>query len=309
MKTRRHRCLIVAVMVCLWSPWARAGVGEGIRLDTTANADSVTVGERFRVVHRVTYPDSLTFVPPETFDAGTCRLISATWREDREEGMVTKSAELDVLTTDLEAASMPGATFRFVSPSGDSLTVRSDEVYVPIRLITGARGEPKPLKPQWRAPRSYTWFLIAAVAVVVAALALWFYRRWRRREVPDVPKPELPPDFVALRRLDEIERMNLVDAGDFKRYYTLVIDTVRKYIEKRYGVFAMDRTTDEILFDLGQQRIEVDGLEAILREADLVKFAKFKPDAGTARMLIDTARSVIARTAPRPLVSVESAAG
>ena len=236
-------------------------------------------------------------------------MISVAWREHREEGMITKNAEIDVLTTDLEFAHMPSAAFRFLPPSGDTLTVFSDDVDVPIRLITGVQGEPRPLKPQWRAPRSYTGYYIAAAAGLLSAFLLWFYRRWRRREVPDIPKPELPPDFVALRRLDEIERMNLVEVGEFKRHYTLVIDTLRKYIEKRYRVFSMDRTTDEVLFCLKGRRIEVEGLESVLREADLVKFAKYRPDVGTARKVIDSARSVVARTALRPLAAVESTAG
>ena len=151
-------------------------------------------------------------------------------------------------------------------------------------------------------PRSYAWLLYAAAALGLAALAVWYFRRKKKpQETPEPSRPELPPDFVALRRLDEIERLGLVDKGEIKKHYTLVIDTLRAYVEKRYGILAMDETTDEILSDLVKSRVDVDGLETVLREADLVKFAKFQPEIPVAKKLIDLVREIVARTAPRPL--------
>jgi hypothetical protein len=101
--------------------------------------------------------------------------------------------------------------------------------------------------------------------------------------------------------LDEIERMELLEKEEIKKSYTLVVDTLRTYVEKRFGVLAMDETTDELLSDLRRTRVEIDGLEIILREADLVKFAKHRPEIPAAKQLIDSGRGIVARTAPRPL--------
>ncbi len=57
-----------------------AGAGDGIRIDTRVTADSVTVGEHLHIRYRASYPDSLVLLPPETFDTGTCRLVSLNWR-------------------------------------------------------------------------------------------------------------------------------------------------------------------------------------------------------------------------------------
>jgi hypothetical protein len=269
----------------------------GIDVSTRSGGDSVTVGERFRVVHEISYPDSLSFIPPDRFESGTCRLVSSTWKEEKKNERVTATARLDFVTTDLEKV-------RFLAPAGDTLVARGEDVEVAVRRMTGEKSEPKPLKPQWEAPRGYGFLLVIAGALALAALAFWLVRRRRRRPFAKPAEPELPADFLALRRLDEIERMNLVEKGEIKTHYTLVVDALRAYIEKRYGIIALDQTTDEILWDLRRQRVETGDIEPVLREADLVKFAKYRPEVAVAKRLIDTVRGIVARTAYRPLVAV-----
>jgi hypothetical protein len=292
--------IAAALTLCTGEALSRSFDG-GIDVETRVGADSVTVGERLHVVHRITYPDSLTLVPPESFDLGTCRLMSIAWKEEKKGARITKTASLDVVTTDLEKASLPGMELRFLTQSGDTLTGNSDGVEVPVRRLTGEKSEPKPLKPQWEAPRSYLFLLYIAGALALAALAYWLIRKWRRRPAPRQVEPELPDDFVALRRLNEIERMNLLEAGDFKTHYTLVVDALRAYMERRYAILALDETTDEILWNLRRLRVDAADIEPILREADLVKFAKVRPETSVARRLIDSVRGIIARTALRPL--------
>ena len=123
----------------------------------------------------------------------------------------------------------------------------------------------------------------------------------------ETPEPELPADFTALQRLDEIERMNLVEAGEFKRHYSLVVDVLRVYAEKRWGVVAMDRTTDEILWELRRLDVATADIEPALREADLVKFAKHRPGTPEAKGLAGAARAFVARTAARPVAEARIA--
>jgi hypothetical protein len=51
---------------------------------------------------------------------------------------------------------------------------------------------------------------------------------------------------VALDGLTIIEGLRLPEQGRFKEHYTLVSDTVRVYMERRYGVPTLERTTGEI---------------------------------------------------------------
>ena len=307
----RQICLVaIAIVLAVGGRavlFARTFPG-GIGVTTRASGDSVTVGERLRVVHEIMYPDSLTLLPPDRIEAGTCRLLSSEWNEEKKDKRVTVTGRLDVVTTSLEKAFLPGMTFRFVTPSGDTLSARGDDVEAGVRRMTNEKSEPKPLKPQWQAPRGYGFLLWVAGALAVAALAFWLIRRRRRRPVVKPAEPELPADIVAYRRLDEIERMKLVEKGEFKTHYTLVVDALRAYLERRYLILALDQTTDEILRDLHRKEESTAEIEPVLREADLVKFAKYVPEIPVAKRLIGTVREIVAKTAYRPLVTVPDTA-
>ena len=93
-------------------------------------------------------------------------------------------------------------------------------------------------------------------------------------------EPKLPPHEQAIKELDEIKQQKLWQQGRSKEYYTLITDTLRKYIEERFGINAMEMTSGEIL-ELIRKNSEAqsvyDNLRQILQLADFVKFAKMNP--------------------------------
>jgi len=295
--------LLVTATVATGDDAARA-----VRVETWAAADSVTVGQRLHVSYAATFPESLTLLPLEKFDTGNCRFVSVQWRDRSDAGVRIKQADLVVLPMGLESAQLPPAPFLFLLPAGDTLIAFSDAIDIPIRQLTSAGSEPQPLKPQWEAPASYLVHFLVGGLALLAAIALWLWLRWRkRRPVVEAPKPVLPADYVALKALGEIESMNLLEGGRHKKYYTLVIDVVRHYLERRYGVQTMDRTTDEIIYDLDGRRVRVDDLESLLREADLVKFAKYKPEIFVGKRAMQTAKQIVVQTTPRPMAAAGGA--
>lgn len=301
---RRLRAGISTALLIAAVRAAGAPADTGVRILTTINTDSVTVGQRLEVKYRVDYPDTLERLPLTGLDPGNCRLLNISWLDNRTETGRSETAEISLMTLDLESAEFPGATLRFLSPAGDTLSVTADGVSVPVRALAAAPagtapGENlKPLKEPWQAPADYRWIYLAAAALLLAAVLgyLWWRRR-KRRVVPPAPKPVLPPDFIALQELTRIEGLNLPGSGEFKKYYSLLTDAVRRYLEGRFKIDAMDRTTSEVLSDLERASKPVDNLEALLQEADLVKFAKRVPGIPAALEAMKTARGIITRTA------------
>lgn len=125
------------------------------------------------------------------------------------------------------------------------------------------------------------WWALLALLVVVAGL-IYFFKFYKKGVKPTFLKikPEEPPHVIALRELEIIRKEKIWSKGQIKEYHVQITDVVREYIEKRFGVFAVEMTTSEILesFENNELISEADfmKLRQILELADNVKFAKYQ---------------------------------
>lgn len=147
------------------------------------------------------------------------------------------------------------------------------------------------LKPQQNLPfkvaeiKSYLlWGLLALVVLVALLVALDRYLKARGRRLGDLfkPAPPQPPHVIAIAALEALHHQKLWQNNKHKLYYSLLTEILRTYIDGRWGVSAMEMTSDEIIAAMRSvelpDKARMD-LTAILRDADLVKFAKFAPEA------------------------------
>jgi hypothetical protein len=68
----------------------------------------------------------------------------------------------------------------------------------------------------------------------------------KEKEVPVDEKFLLPPHVWALKELDKLNQKKLWQSGEVKSYYSELTDIARTYIELRYKIPAMEKTTDEL---------------------------------------------------------------
>lgn len=114
-------------------------------------------------------------------------------------------------------------------------------------------------------------------------------------------KPKEPAHVIALRELDQIKEQKLWQQGKVKEYYSEVTDAIREYIENRYGITAMELTTDEIIRKINEHKGLLDEklyeyLKQMLSSADLVKFAKFTPPPEENELLLVNAYFLVNQT-------------
>ena len=123
-------------------------------------------------------------------------------------------------------------------------------------------------------------FWLSVLMLVLIALGYYLYLRLRDNK-PVIAHIKivrrLLPHQKAMKEIEQIKADKMVSSENQKEYYTKLTDTLRKYIEERYGFSAMEMTSSEIidrLMSTGDQQ-SLDELRQLFTTADLVKFAKY----------------------------------
>ena len=123
-------------------------------------------------------------------------------------------------------------------------------------------------------------FWLSILMLVLLALAYYLYLRLRDNK-PIITHirvvKRLLPHQKALQQIEQIKADKMVASENSKEYYTKLTDTIRKYIEERYGFNAMEMTSSEIIDHLmaTQDENALSELRHLFLTADLVKFAKY----------------------------------
>ncbi|MEN8118504.1 MAG: FeoB-associated Cys-rich membrane protein [Bacteroidota bacterium] len=127
---------------------------------------------------------------------------------------------------------------------------------------------------------------ILGVILIGAIIFLILYSIKRKKNNKPIfarpQKPKEPAHIVAIRELDRIKAEKIWQKGKTKQYYSEVTDALRVYIEDRFKIRAMEQTSDETIENFRVQKGLLNekhftNLSQVLKLADLVKFAKYKP--------------------------------
>ena len=122
-------------------------------------------------------------------------------------------------------------------------------------------------------------FWLSVLMLVLTALGIWLFVRLRANK-PIIARikivKRLLPHQKAMKEIEQIKADKMVTSENQKEYYTKLTDTLRRYIEERYGFSAMEMTSSEIIDRLMQtDQQSLDELRQLFTTADLVKFAKY----------------------------------
>jgi hypothetical protein len=112
----------------------------------------------------------------------------------------------------------------------------------------------------------------------------------------------LRADIWALARLSRLADEGLIEAGLVEQFYIRLSDIVRQYIERRFRIHAPKQTTREFLaLARDHSRLAKYRHEAgqCLQAADMVKFARFRPDRGQSDEALENARQFVRASAAR----------
>lgn len=204
--------------------------------------------------------------------------------------------------------------------TGDEIArLCTPEVRFRVRSVFGNATHPQPrdvTRPEdvRRDALTFRWISLGLDALFLSVVSSLVIAAWLRRRPKHVPPPPPPrhPYYIAREALDALSSGDLLSRGLTKDYYDAISDVIRRYLGGVRAFDAIEMTTDELLTHLrksplpGVTFVEV---ERLLRECDLVKFARYVPAHEEADAILADAVSLVERGRPMNAAQQDTAAG
>jgi len=284
---------------------ARAGVAPAqgsqsaiaVKAAVSIAADSVRVGDPFRVTIGVRAPPGATIDFPRELDStgAVQSLDPVNVRTSADTSAVEQYADYRVAAWDVGKQAIQlddiivklGSATRRIPVTGATIFVKS------VLPADSAKRIPKPPRDLFEV-NPFPWWLWALLAAVVVGLILLFWW-WKRRRRRATPIPAIDPFKQAEADFERIERLALLEAGERGRYVTLVIEVLRDYLAARHTRAALSLTSTELQRTIRElPTVPETRLTRVLTDADLIKFARRAVSTDRARDLGREARAIVA---------------
>ena len=194
----------------------------------------------------------------------------------------------------------------------------SDSVLINVAtvLVDTTKQKMFPIKAIQTEPLVYDDFKPYIIWVVLAILLIGLFIYYlKNRKNPEIEEVEiintLPPFEEALEKLQELDNKLLWQNNEIKKYYSELTEIVRVFIEKELEIPALEITTHELVSLLSDYnnpknikpaKETIRKLNALLQEADLVKFAKSTPISHEIEEDRRDAEKVLNDLKPIPLI-------
>ena len=285
---------------------------DGVTVQTRLSPDPSNVGDLLTYEVIVAFPRGITVNLPTQLDFSPLHLVST---EDTEvEATGTSLRKTFTLTLQHFApgeASIPAFELTTVDASGavETVTVPAKAFTVDALLANEVdpvrKGEDDPVSIAYPNEKAETGIYAALAGIVLALLGWALVRRMLRKPKLEPAPPPIPPHEVALSALEELERGELMRQEDLVPFYLQLTEIAKGYLEGRFGVPSLDRTTEEIRRELVRRSdalapLSADEVIAFLQRSDLVKFARFSPEDDEATEALAEVREMVQRSKDRP---------
>ena len=301
------------VFFCICFLWHSIGASAQ-KIDAQIDSLSIKIGQELSykievevdTSSLVVFPEGQTFLPLEMIESYQ---VIATKMKDRfrlvkEYGLT----QFDSGTYTIPRQKVVIGDYEFFT---DSLQVDVNNIVVD----TTKQGlyDIKPIVQVSKSPSNWGLYFLVVLMLLGLVVFLLYWFIWKSKPLTEEEEAALLPPYerakLALKVLDD---SSYLQNNEIKAYYSDLTQIIRTYLDEKVYDRALESTTDQLInrikllregnkIDLSKEDIK--NIETILKRADLVKFAKSKPDIALAQLdrnTIDTELDQVRQALPEP---------
>ena len=278
-----------------------------VSAEVRALRSSIRIGDEVRLLLTVEHPRkySVTF-PSEKINVSPFEVKNVDPEVIRKgQNRVRETFRLTLTVFQIGDLKVPPITVQYTDDAGNPGQVATEPLSVKVASI-GKKITDKDDIRSIKKPVSIGLFgFWSTLASIVAGMLTIFLivkiivRRWRDRNNAENRKP--PHERVKIE-IGRLKDHGYLEEKNYKAFYSEFSNILRRYLERRFQVEALESTSAELVEELKGISLEKEVLEAVrevLTEADFVKFAKSTPSYELAGHLEALLLDTVERTKPQ----------
>jgi len=284
---------------------------EIVRVDASVDKSVITIGEKIIYSVKIIYDKDLAIIPPEvaTSLGGFAVKDFGRYKEKKiGKHMLESGVWYELDTYVVGSYIIPKLTVQARKNNGEVVSVTTPEIFLEVKSVvtdnekfTDIRDIKKPVTIPFNRKILALVSIISLFVATGLGIALYWYFVVRRRQQPVIV---ILPHEAAYKELARIETLGLIERGEIKEYYFLLTACLRKYLEARFGLKALEQTTEEFVADIVARRVLDERYNELLRDflyhCDFVKFANYDPAGEEIKKTYETVKRFIDETQPAP---------
>lgn len=280
-------CRLFILLICLYGN-ILSMTAQVTKVEVSFNKDTALIGDYLYLCMSGLYKGGEIFFPTLKDTIGNGFEVIEKGNEQIKDTLNQKKKSIDYTLIQFDASRyefMP-LPILYKNGAGKIDTVYSNPFAIQIISIpVDTLKDIKPAKTYYIPPYQFKEFLPLVISIIlfsliIAAIIYW-WMKYKKKTIPQEPiKVESIYDNT-LKQLNILKSQKLWTINQTKEHHLKLSELIRNYIEYRYGMLALESTTDELITAMKSEKsISMDILQVLnelLKHCDLVKFAKWKP--------------------------------
>ncbi|MEW6468315.1 MAG: hypothetical protein AB1458_05285 [Bacteroidota bacterium] len=308
-----------ALFILLLFTGTSAGAQLGINVEATLDTNEMRIGEQttLRIKIRYQRTNVLKIEWPRFNDTiikgieivKTGRFVDA----PRSKGnKVDYIQSRDFVITSFDEGNYLIPSLRFILNNDSNQYVETNPLPLRVKTVdVDTTADFKDIKPPIHEPLTfedlalYVWITAGLAA---AALVFFLVRRYlkNKKQMYALADRSRPAHEIALNALEKLKKEKMWKKGkdDTKEHHTRVSEIVRTFLERSFGINAMEMPTYDILTEVEKLSISRESknvLRLVLHLTDMVKFAKEVPTDLQNEVVVDDAVKFVKANIPKPV--------
>jgi hypothetical protein len=280
-----------------------------IEVNSAVDTSRITIGDRITYTLSINHVDTMRVEKPgEGVNLGQFEIKDyKIYDPVREQGRVEEKFEYVISVFDTGTFVIPPFPVAYFPTDslGDYKLIEANPITIFVEsVIQDEERQLRDVSPPIDIPFDYfVLFTVLASVILIGMMVFFGYRLYKKRKETGYlirpPEPPRPAHEIALEAIEALIKKDLIAEGLIKEFYIEISEIIRRYIEGRFFIPALEETSSEILRELKNQDIDEEiqiHAKEFLELSDLVKFAKYKPVDEENQKIISLSKEFIEAT-------------